>query len=113
MSFIKSLMLAIIATLVITYALGTSFIELFDIDVYMGNELIEPLKAISISALIVVVLVLLAVAIVLSVFGSIVFIGMLIFGAVIFAMVGAFWPIFLIAGVIWLCSGNKNRAHQG
>ncbi|GHF82547.1 hypothetical protein [Thalassotalea marina] len=113
MSFFKSLILAIIATLIITYALGTSLIELFDIDVYMGDELIEPLKAISISALVVVVLMLVAVAIVLSVFGSIIFIGVLIFGAIIFAMVGAFWPIFLIAGVIWLCTGNKKTVHQG
>lgn len=112
MSFFKSLILAIIATLVITYALGTSFIEFFDIDLYMGDQLIEPLKAISISALVVVVLVLLAVAIVLSVFGSLVFVGMLIFGAIIFAMVGAFWPILMIAGVIWLCTGNKKPAHH-
>lgn len=112
MSFMKSLVLAIIATLFITYALGTSLVELLDVDVYVGEELIEPLKAISISALVMVVLVLVAMAIVLSVFGTVIFIGMLIFGAIVLAMVGAFWPIFLIAGIIWLCSDRKKQQYN-
>ena len=73
MSFCKSLMLAMIATLFLTYVFGVSLIEMLDVDVYVGNELIEPLKAISVSALVVVLLVVVALAIVLSVFGSIIF----------------------------------------
>jgi hypothetical protein len=107
MSFFKSLILAIFATLFLTYVLGTSFIEMLDIDVYMGNELIEPLKAISISAVVVVILVLLALAIVLSVFGSLIFIAMLILGGFAMLMIGVFWPIFLIAGIIWLITREK------
>ena len=107
MSFFKSLILAIFATLFLTYVLGTSFIEMLDIDVYMGNELIEPLKAISISAVVVVILVLLALAIVLSVFGSLIFIAMLILGGFAMLMIGVFWPIFLIAGIIWLIARDK------
>ena len=72
MSFCKSLMLAMIATLFLTYVFGVSLIEMLDVDVYVGNELIEPLKAISVSALVVVLLVVVALAIVLSVFGSII-----------------------------------------
>ncbi len=102
MSFIKSLTLAIIATAFLTYVLGTSLIELLDIDVYMGEELIEPLKAISISALVVCLLVVAGLAIVLSVFGSIIFVGLLGVGAAIMLMVGVFWPILLIAFVVWL-----------
>lgn len=109
MSFFKSLLLAIFATLFLTYVLGASFIEMLDIDVYMGNELIEPLKAISISAFVVVILVLVALAIVLSVFGSIIFIGMLVVGAFAMVMIGVFWPILLIAGVIWLVTRDKNK----
>ncbi len=110
MSFFKSLLLAIFATLFITYVLGSSFIELLNIDVYMDDEIIEPLKAISISAVVVVLLVLLALAIVLSVFGSIIFIVMLILGAGAMVMIGVFWPILLIAGVIWLLTRSKNNA---
>ena len=46
MTFFKSFLLAIIATLFLTYVLGVSFIELLDVDVYMGEKLIEPLQAI-------------------------------------------------------------------
>lgn len=107
MSFFKSLILAIFATLFLTYVLGSSFIEMLDIDVYMGDELIEPLKAISISAVVVVLLVLLALAIVLSVFGSLIFIAMLILGGFAMVMIGVFWPILLIAGIIRLITRDK------
>lgn len=110
MSFFKSLILAILATLFLTYVLGTSFIEMLNIDVYMGDELIEPLKAISISAVVVVLLVLLALAIVMSVFGSIIFVLMLVFGAGAMVMIGVFWPIFLVAGIIWLVTRNSHTA---
>jgi hypothetical protein len=109
MSFFKSFLLAIIATLFLTYVLGVSFIELLDIDVYMGEKLIEPLKAISISALVVVSLVLVALAIVLSVFGSIIFVSMLVFGGLAMVVLGVFWPIFFIAVVIWLLSRDNKR----
>lgn len=109
MSFFKSLLLAIFATLFITYVLGSSFIELLNINVYMDDEIIEPLKAISISAVVVVLLVLLALAIVLSVFGSIIFIVMLVLGAGAMVMIGVFWPILLIAGVIWLLTRSNNN----
>jgi len=111
MSFFKSLVLAIFATLFLTYVLGTSFIEMLNIDVYMEDKLIEPLKAISISAVVVVALVLLALAIVLSVFGSLIFITMLILGAGALIMVGIFWPVILIAVIIWLVTRNNNKPH--
>ena len=107
MSFFKSLFLAIFATLFLTYVLGTSFIELLDVDIYMDEQLIEPLKAISISALVVVLLVLVALAIAMSVFGSIIFIAMLVLGGGAMLLVGVFWPIFLIAGIIWLVARDK------
>jgi dolichol kinase len=109
MSFFKSLLLALLATLFLTYVLGVSFIELLDVDVYMGDQLIEPLKAISISAVVVVLIVLAALAIVLSVFGSIIFITLLILGSIGMVMIGIFWPVFLIAGVIWLMTRDKKK----
>ncbi|MEW6981065.1 hypothetical protein AAD001_00280 [Colwelliaceae bacterium 6471] len=110
MSFIKSLFLAIVATLFLTYILGIIFVEMLDVNIYMGEQLVEPLKAISISALVMVLLVLLALAIVLSVFGSIIFILLLCFGGIALFTVGMFWPLFLIAGVIWLLCRDKSRS---
>ncbi len=109
MSFFKSLLLAIFATLFLTYALGTSFLELFDINVYMDGELIEPLKAIGVSAVATVILVLIALAIVLSVFGSLIFAGLLIAGSLAMVGVGVFWPVLLIAVLIWLVTRNKSE----
>lgn len=112
MTFFKSLVLAIFATLFLTYVLGVGFLELFDINVYMDGEIIEPLKAIGVSAVATVVLVLIALAIVLSVFGSIIFVGLLIAGSVVMVAVGVFWPILIIAGVIWLVTRDKNPQHE-
>mgnify|MGYP000583792015 CR=1 FL=1 len=109
MSFFKSLILAIIATLFLTYVLGASVVEMLDVNVYMGDELIEPLQAISVSALVVVLLVMLALAIVLSVFGSVIFIVLLSFGALAMLTIGMFWPLFLIAGIIWLVTRDKKE----
>jgi len=105
MSFLKSLTLAIIATLFLTYVLGSSLIELLDINIYMEDKLV----AISISALVIVVFVVAALAIVLSVFGSIIFLGLLGVGAAIMFTVGVFWPIFFIALVIWLMSRESKH----
>ncbi len=109
MSFFKSLLLAILATIFLTYVLGAGFIEMLDLDIYMGDELIEPLQAISISALVMVILVLVALAIVLSVFGSLIFIGMLLLGGCALMMIGVFWPILLVALLIWLVARDKPR----
>jgi hypothetical protein len=110
MSFFKSLMLAIFATLFLTYVLGISFIEMFNVDLYVGEELIEPLKAIGVSAFVMVVLVVVALAIVLSVFGSLIFIFMMVFGALAMVMIGVFWPVIFIAFVIWLMVRDKRQA---
>lgn len=107
MSFLKSLTLAIIATIFLTYVFGVSLLELVDINVTIDGEMIEPLKAIGVSALIVVILVVIALAIVLSVFGSLIFLGLILFGSVAMVTVGVFWPILLIAAAIWLLSREK------
>lgn len=109
MSFFKSLLLAIFATLFLTYVFGTSILEIFNIDVYVDNEPVEAIKAIGASALVMIILVLVALAIVLSVFGSLIFVVMLILGTFAMAMIGVFWPILLIAAVIWLFTRDKQK----
>lgn len=107
MSFLKACFLAILATLFLTYVLGVTVTELLDINIYMGEQLLEPLKVVSVSALVAVLLVLAAIAIVVSVFGSIVFIAMLVGGALALFFVGMFWPILLVVGLIWLVVRDK------
>lgn len=107
MSFFKSLFLAIFATIFLTYVLGSSFIDLLDVDIYMDEQLIEPLKAISISALVMVILVLVALAIAMSVFGSLIFVAILLLGGGAMLLIGVFWPILLVAGAIWLVTRDK------
>jgi len=108
MTFFKSLLLAIFATIFLTITLGVSFLELFNINVYMEGELVEPLRAIGVSAIAMVLLVFIVLAIILSVFGSFIFISLLIFGTVAMATIGVFWPILFVAIVIWLVIRNRN-----
>jgi len=114
MTFFKSLLLAIFATLFLTYVLGVSFLELLDINVTMNGELIEPLKAIGVSAVVTVILVFIALAIVLSVFGSLIFVGLVVAGSLVMVAIGVFWPVLLIAVIIWLVARNKStgRYHR-
>jgi hypothetical protein len=107
MSFFKSLLLAIFATIFLTYVFGVGMLEMMNLHVMLDGEVIEPLKAIGVSALVVVLLVVIALAIVLSVFGSLIFIGLIIFGSIAMVTLGVFWPILLMAVVIWLFSRNK------
>ncbi len=110
MSFFKSLLLAIIATLFITYALGTSLLEVFDINITMDKEIVEPLQAIGLSALVAICLVLAALAIVFTVFGTIIFIGLMVFGGLALCAIGIFWPIIIVALVIWLACRDTPQA---
>ena len=107
MTFLKSLLLAIFATLILTYVFGISLIELFNIRFYMDHHEVEPLKVISLSAIVAVLLVIAALAIVLSVFGTIIFGVLLVCGGVLMVGIGIFWPIILIAVVIWACTRQK------
>lgn len=109
MTFLKSLLLAILATIFLTYVFGTGMLELLNLDVMMDGEVVEPIKAIGVSALVVVLLVVIALGIVLSVFGGLIFIGLILFGSIAMVTVGVFWPILLMAVAIWLLSRDKNK----
>ncbi|WP_448569459.1 hypothetical protein [Thalassotalea ganghwensis] len=107
MSFIKSLFIATLATFFLTFVFGASLIELFDINVYAGDSIVEPLKAISISALVVVVIMVAVVAVILSVFGTLIFVGILVAGSIALVVLGMFWPILIAAVLIWLLVRDK------
>ncbi len=107
MTFIKSLILAIFATLILTYVFGISLLEMLNISIYMDDHQVEPIKAISISALAVVTLIMVAFAIALSVFGTILFVALLACGGILLVGIGIFWPVLFIAIAIWLCCRDK------
>jgi hypothetical protein len=109
MSFFKSLMLAILATFFLTYVFGTSFLQLLDINITMDGELLEPVKAISVSALVMVVLIVVALGIVLSVFGGLIFIVAMVLGTIAMVAIGVFWPVILVALAIWLVSSDSPK----
>lgn len=105
MSFLKALILAIIATLLLTYFLGASFLELLGIDVAnninVNNELMASFKTISFSALAAILAIVVIVTVLLGVFGIVFCIAMFVVGAVFAVMLGAFWPLCLLVFVIW------------
>lgn len=107
MSFFKSFILAICATIFLTYVLGSGFMSLFDINVMIDDHHLEPLQAISISALVVVAMILIALAIILSVFGGVIFLTIMIFGSIAMALLGVFWPVILVACVIYAMTRDK------
>ena len=109
MIFFKSLLLAILATVFLTYAFGTSLMELLNINISMDGKLIEPIKAIGVSAMATVILMLIGLTIVFSVFGSMIFVSLLIVSGLVLLAVGVFWPILLFAGIIWLLVKDKEN----
>ena len=113
MSFFKSLLLAIVATFLLTYFLGASVLELLGLDVTndvnVKKQLAESLKAISISALLAILASIIVVTVVLGVFGAVIFAVLLVAGVVFMFLLGAFWPICLVAFVIWLMVRDSNN----
>ena len=118
MSFCKSLFLAILATILLTYLFGTSLLEWLSInsamdlglssDLSVYQQVIDPIKSISVSALVVIALILIATFLVLSVFGTLMFVTLLLVGTIFMLFVGLFWPVLLVATVLlWLVTRNK------
>ena len=113
MTFVKSLMLAVIITLLLTYLLGASILNWLDIDIIMHNQVVESMQAISISVVITVILVVLLLALVFSIFGLMMFVAMLGAGAVFMLSLSFLWPVFLIMLVVWLVSDKPaKRCHR-
>jgi len=112
MTFFKSLLFAIVATIFLTYLFETSIAELLDADLYINDKLIEPIKDVGVSAFVMALIVIFTLVIALSVFGSLIFVGMIGVGAVVLSLVGVFWPIVLAAFIIWLVTKNSSSNHN-
>jgi small-conductance mechanosensitive channel len=114
MAFLKSLIIAVFATIVLTYFFGVTLIEWFNIDLNLSGgfaqDSIEPLKKISVSAILAVVLLIVAVIIVFSVFGTIIVATFLSIGLILMLLLGAFWPIVFIGLIIWYAIRTQKLA---
>lgn len=108
MSFFKSLLLAILATIFLTYVFGLTLFELTHLNVMVDGAAIEPVKALGVSALVIMIIFIIMLAAVLSVFGGFIFIGLILFGSIVMLTLGMFWPIALLALAIWAFGRNKN-----
>jgi hypothetical protein len=107
MTLIKSLMLAVIITLLLTYTMGASLLDWLAIEVTMNHQLLEPMQAISTAAVIVVILVVLLLVIAFSVFGLLMFSAFIAAGAMLMLSFSFLWPIIIIAAIVWLVTDKR------
>ena len=84
-------------------------IEMMNLHVMIDGEAVAPLTAIGFSALVVAIMVVIALTITLSMFGGFIFLTLLALGGVGMVFIGVFWPVLLMAVVIWLFSRNSNK----
>ncbi|MDN3653774.1 hypothetical protein QWY77_13595 [Thalassotalea ponticola] len=110
MNFFKALALAIVATVVITWALGTSLIELFNISLYVDQQVVSSWAAVSVAALVAVVVALVTAAILVSVFSLVIFLLLALFVGLAVMGLGVFWPVLLLAFIVYLLSSNRSSA---
>lgn len=109
MSFFTSFLLAVLATVFLTFVFGTSMVEMMNLHVMIDGEALAPLTAIGFSALVVAIMVVIALTIALSMFGGLIFVALLVLGGIGMVFIGVFWPVLLMAVVIWLFSRNHNN----
>ncbi|WP_371186807.1 hypothetical protein [Thalassotalea maritima] len=107
MKFFKALLLAIVVSVLLTWALGISTLELLGIGDALAEQHINLLSAVSYSALAVVVIGIVLTVILVSVFGLIAFIGISVVAGLLALGVGMAWPFILVAFVIYFCTRER------
>lgn len=109
MAFFKALIIAILVTLFITYFLGTSILDFIEYGTLSHASWLESMKTINLSALATLSIIVLVSFALLTVFGTIILLVALCLGAIILFMLGAFWPLILIACVLYyLCRDKRD-----
>ena len=109
MAFVKALIIAILVTLLITYFLGSSIFNVIGYGVAEHASWLESMKAINLSALAALFFIIVASVVVFAVFGTIIFIIGLVFLAIVLAILGAFWPVVLVACLLYFLCRDKSR----
>lgn len=105
----RNLILVILIAIALTYSAGFFASEWFGFRLQLEHHLLEPLTAFAVLALVIVIMVVVGFIIALSVFGALLFvIGAVIF-AVVFAGIGAFWPVILFGLVILYLVKDRHK----
>ena len=112
MSFIKSLLIAVLATVLITYFLGTTLLELLGIQLEQFETWRVSMEAINMSALGGIAIALVIALVLFTVFGVFILVFTLILSCIAFAIVGAFWPMIIVAMLIYFICRNKTPRVQ-
>ncbi|TLU64343.1 hypothetical protein FE810_12140 [Thalassotalea litorea] len=102
MSFTKSLFLAIIATLLLTYLFGNTMFAWLGMDIVIDDQAVEPIEAIAIAALIGVIFFIVGLTLFISVFGTLILVLLAALTGLAVVGLSVFWPILLFGFVIWL-----------
>ncbi|QDP00192.1 hypothetical protein [Thalassotalea sp. PS06] len=102
MSFTKSLLLAIIATLLLTYLFGNTVFSWLGVDIVVDDHVVEPIEGIAIAALVGVILFVVGLTIFISVFGTLILVLLAALAGLAFVGLTVFWPILLIGFIVWL-----------
>jgi uncharacterized membrane protein len=86
--------------------------DLSNIQVIINNQQLEPLSTVILSVLAAMVLIIAGLAFIMSFIGGLLFITLLVCCSIFLGLLGLFWPLVLVAVVIWLCSPKKNGSLQ-
>jgi uncharacterized membrane protein (UPF0182 family) len=107
MNVLKSLLLAMLLVALLVYTVGAGVFDVSNIQVMINNQHLEPLTTVILSALAAMVIIIAGLAFILSFIGGLLFVTLVICCSIFLWLLGVFWPIVLVAFVIWLCSSKK------
>lgn len=111
MNFIKSIFLAIVITVCLTYIFDVNNLALTDAKFTMNGEALHPLMAFGAFSLFALFATCLAIAVLFSLFGGFLVISLFVIACITFLSIKVFWPIMLIALALWVFSRPK-KTHQ-
>lgn len=107
MSLLKSFLLALLIVVCLTCMFGKGVFDLSNVQVMINHHHLEPLSTVILSVLAAMVIIIAGLAFIMSFIGGLLFITLLVCGSIFLCLLGVFWPIVMVAFVIWLCSSKK------
>jgi hypothetical protein len=87
--------------------LGKGVFDLSNAQVMINHHHLEPLSTVILSVLAAMVIIIAGLAFIMSFIGGLLFLTLLVCCSIFLWLLGVFWPIVLVALVIWLCSPKK------
>ncbi|MGJ8691601.1 MAG: hypothetical protein ACSHW0_03900 [Thalassotalea sp.] len=109
MSFIKSLFIAIVITLILTYAIGAGALDFVGVDFSWNDSTEVALENLNHSGLVTMVGIFGLVFVLLLSFGVMILVVGIILMVMLLALIGVFWPIILAVLVLYLLVKPENN----